>query len=219
MVGDPGDPDMNGASSRGSPVYLLAIAAVASLFLVFEPNAAGGNTAGAPAPYSLAARVTRFVFEETPSNTGQGGSTAAMGIGTWRLVRTPGPRGGPSEISIAQTADPSRSDIELVGLMLRCGDTGFDVLLIFLKPFPLRAHPKVKLATGREVVLLDAAVIPPGAAILLPTEAAALVNGPWQSSSELAIEVDDGSAAVRGVVSLAELGPAISVLTSSCASR
>ena len=200
------------------PACLLAIAWIA---LVFEPNAAGAkiNTVGSPAPYSLVAHATRYFFKETRSNAGQGASTAAMSVGTWRLVRTPGRGGGPGEVSIAQTADASRSDIELVGLMLRCSDTGFDVLVIFLKPFPPRAHPKVKLTTGRETVLLDATVIPPGAAILLPTEAAALVNGPWQSSSELAIEVDDGSAVVRGVISLAGLGPALSLLTSSCPSR
>jgi hypothetical protein len=202
------------------PVYLLAIAWIASLFLVFEPNAAGGkiNTAGSPAPYSLVAHVTRFFFEETRANADQGASTA-MRVGTWRLVRTPGPRGGSGEVSITQTADASRSDIDLVGLMLRCSDTGFDVLVVFLKPFPPRAHPKVKLTTGSDTVELDATVVSPGAAILLPAETAALMNGSWQSFSELAIEVGDGSGVVRGVISLAGLGSALSLLTSSCSSR
>jgi hypothetical protein len=200
------------------PACLLAIAWIA---LVFEPNAAGAkiNTVGSPAPYSLVAHATRYFFEETRSNAGQGASTAAMSVGTWRLVRTPGRGGGPGEVSIAQTADASRSDIELVGLMLRCSDTGFDVLVIFLKPIPPRAHPKVKLTTGSAIVELDATVVSPGIAILLPAETAALVNGSWQSFSELAIEVDDGSAVVRGVISLAGLGPALSLLTSSCPSR
>ena len=207
------------------PASLLAIAWVTSLLLIFffAPSAARAkiNIAGFLAPYSfLAHRVPQLQScHDTGSNADAGTSTASMGVGAWRLVRTPSPRGGPGEVSIAQTADASRSDVDLVGLMLRCSDTGFDVLVIFLKPFPPRAHPKVKLTAGSEVVLLDATVIPPGAAILLPTEAAALANGSWQSSSELAIEVDDGSAAVRGVISLAGLGPALSLLTSSCASR
>jgi hypothetical protein len=45
------------------------------------------------------------------------------------------------------------------------------------------------------------------------------VNGSWQSSSEPAIEVDDDSNAVRGVISLVGLRPALSLLTSNCPSR
>jgi hypothetical protein len=117
------------------------------------------------------------------------------------------------------TADPSQSDIDLAGLMLRCSDTGFDVLIVFLKPFPPRRQPKVKLTTSGVTVRFDATVIAPGAAISLPAEAATLVNGSWQSSSELVIEVDDDRNAVRAVVSLVGLGPALSLLTSNCPSR
>lgn len=195
---------------------LLGIAWIAS-FLIFAPSAARGkiNIARLLAPYAY---FQLHVCEETRPNADERASTAAMDVGTWRLVQTPG-RGGPGEVSIAQTADATRSDVDLAGLMLRCSNAGFDVLVIFLKPFPPRAHPKVKLTTGRETVLLEATVISPGAAILLPTEAAALVNGSWQSSSELAIEVDDGGAVVRGIIPLGGLGPALSLLTSSCASR
>ena len=70
----------------------------------------------------------------------------------------------PEAVSIMQMADTARSDIDLVGLTLRCSDTGFDVLVVFLKPFPPRAHPKVKLTSGGTTVHLEAAVIPPGAA-------------------------------------------------------
>jgi hypothetical protein len=42
-----------------------------------------------------------------------------------------------------QMADATRSDIDLVGLTLRCSDTGFDVLVVFLQPFPPRTHAKV----------------------------------------------------------------------------
>jgi hypothetical protein len=203
--------------------YLLPIAWMASLVPVFEPGLVRAeiNNAGARAPCLFAAdRAARLCsFEEARPYGAQGALPDATSAGTWRLVRTPNPRGGPHAVSIMQTADATRSDIDLVGLTLRCSDTGFDVLVIFLKPFPPRAHPKVKLTTGRETVLLDATVISPGAAILLPAEVAVLVNGSWQSSPELAIEVDDGSAVVRGVISLAGLGPALSILTSSCASR
>jgi hypothetical protein len=118
-----------------------------------------------------------------------------------------------------KTADASRSDIDLAGLMLRCRDAGVDVVIVFLKPFPPRAQPKVKLTTPSSTVHLEATVISPGTAISLPAEAAALVNGSWQSSSELAIEINNDSNAVRGVVSLVGLGPALLLLTSNCPSR
>src|SRR5262249_15853099 len=55
--------------------------------------------------------------------------------------------------------------------LVRCSDTGFDVLVVFLTPFPPRTHLKVKLTNGGATVHLEATVIPPGAAISLPAEA------------------------------------------------
>lgn len=203
--------------------YLLPIAWMACLVPVFEPGSVRAeiNNAGAFAPCPLIAdrAALQRSFEEARPYCAQGAIPAAAGAGTWRLVRTPNPRGGPDAVSIMQTADAARSDIDLVGLALRCGDTGFDVLVVFLKPFPPRTHPKVKLTFSGATVNLEATVIPPGAAISLPAEAAMLVKGPWQSSSELAIEVEDDSNATRGVISLVGLGPALSLLTSNCPSR
>jgi hypothetical protein len=178
---------------------------MASLVLAFEP--------------ALVRAQVNSTGEEAGPNAAQSAILTATGGGTWRLVRTPDPRGGPDAVSIMQTADAARSDIDLVGLTLRCSDIGFDVLVVFLKPFPPRAHPKVKLTTGSATVHLEATVIPPGAAISLPAEAATMVKGSWQSSLELAIEVEDDSTATRGVISLAGLGPALSLLTSNCPSR
>jgi len=100
---------------------------------------------------------------------------------------------------------------------LRCSDAGFDVLVVFLKPFPPLTHPKVKLTSGGTTVRLEAAVIPPGAAISLPAEATTLVKG--SSSSELAIEVEDDGNAKRGFISLVGLESALSLLASNCPTR
>ena len=190
--------------------YLLPIACMASL-----------APAGALAPCLSAADQTARLrsFEEASSDDAQSTVFAATNAGTWRLVRTPNPRGGADAVSIMQMADTARSDIDLVGLTLRCSDTGFDVLVVFLKSFPPRARPKVGLTTGATTVHLEATVLPPGAAISLPAEAATLVKGSSQSSSELAVEVEDDGNATRGVISLAGLGPALSLLTSNCPSR
>jgi hypothetical protein len=203
--------------------YLLPIAWIAFLAPIFEPGLVRAeiNNAGTRAPCLLAADQAARLrsFEEARPYTAQGAIPAAASGGTWRLVRTPNPSGGPDAVSIMQAADTARSDIDLVGLTLRCSDTGFDVLVVFLKPFRPRTHPKVKLTTGGATVHLEATVIPPGAAISLPAEAAVLVKGSWQSSSELAIEVEDDSNATRGVISLEGLGPALLLLTSNCPSR
>jgi hypothetical protein len=204
--------------------YLLPIAWMASLVPVFEPGLVRAeiNNAGALAPCLLAAadQAGRLRPSEDARPYGAQSAVAApTSAGTWRLVRTPNPRSGPDAVSIMQTADGTRSDIDLVGLTLRCSDTGFDVLVVFLKPFPPRAHPKVKLTSGGTTVDLEAAVIPPGAAISLPAEAATMLKGSWQSSSELAIEVKDDGNTTRGFISLVGLEPALSLLESNCPTR
>ena len=128
--------------------YLLTIAWTASLVPVFEPGLVRAeiNDAGALAPFCLAAAdqtARRRSFEEARPYGAQSAVPAPTSAGTWRLVRTPNPHGGPDAASIMQTADTARSDIDLVGLTLRCSDTGFDVLVVFLKPFPPSANPKV----------------------------------------------------------------------------
>jgi hypothetical protein len=203
--------NMSRSRTEFRAVYLLPIACMAFLAPV---------SARAPCLLAAADQTARLrSFEETRSYGAQGAVLAATNAGTWRLVRTPNPRGGPDAVSIMQTADTARSDIDLVGLTLRCSDTGFDVLVVFLKPFPPRTHPKVKLTSGGTTVHLEAAVIPPGAAISLPAEVATLVKGSWQSSSELAIEVEDDGNATRGFISLVGLAPALSLLASNCPMR
>src|SRR5262249_31636324 len=140
-------------------VYLLPIACMASLAPVLEPGLVRAeiNNAGALAPCLLAAAdqtAQLRSFEEPRSYDAQSTVFAATNAGTWRLVRTPNPRGGPDAVSIMQMADTARSDIDLAGLTLRCSDPGFDVLVVFLKPFPPRRHPKVKLTTAGATIHL-----------------------------------------------------------------
>src|SRR5262249_29637112 len=132
--------NMSPSRTEFRAVYLLPIACMASLAPV---------GALAPCPLAAADQTAQLrSFEEPRSYDAQSTAFAATNAGTWRLVRTPNPRGGPDAVSIMQTADATRSDIDLAGLTLRCSDTGFDVLVVFLKPFPPRRHPKVKLTTA-----------------------------------------------------------------------
>jgi hypothetical protein len=118
-----------------------------------------------------------------------------------------------------QTAAPFRSDIDLAGLMLRCDGSNFEVLIILLQPYPPRAHPKVKLTTRDNTVEFDASVVAPGAAISLPSEVTAFVQGPWQSSAELSLEITENDNTTRGIISLIGLAPALALLMSNCPAR
>jgi hypothetical protein len=139
--------------------------------------------------------------------------------GGWRLVRTPGPPGEKDAVSLMHTVDTARSDLGLAGLMLRCAEHGADVLVVMVAPLPPRAQPQVTLRAGGEERRFPAKVTPPGAALLLPGEAQALLAGPWQAEPELAIEVLAEGTATRGAVPLAGLRTAMAGLTASCAAR
>ena len=70
-------------------------------------------------------------------------------LGTWRLIRTPNPAGGPESISITKSANTAGSDPDIAGLMLRCGEGATtQVLVVLVEPLPPRAHPKVTVVAG-----------------------------------------------------------------------
>jgi hypothetical protein len=140
---------------------------------------------------------------------------ASASMEGWRLVRTPNPAGGKDAVSITHTPDLLRSDPDLAGLMVRCGETGNEVLIALISPFPPRARPQVVLG-GPGGTRLEAKVVPPTALLLLPGEATALASGPWQSLAELSVQVMDDATTISGVVPLKGLGAALQVLTASC---
>jgi len=65
-------------------------------------------------------------------------------------------------------------------------------------------------------VHFEVSVLPSGAALLLPEDAMALANGPWQSQIDLPIRIEDGDTTIRGVVPLSGLSTALQTLTASC---
>jgi hypothetical protein len=147
------------------------------------------------------------------------GFAAEAGAGLsdgWRLVRTPNPYGGAAAISIMRTAEMARSDTGLAGLTVRCSEHGGEVLIMLFRAFSPHARPQVVLSADGTVTRVQATVASPGAALLLPQEATALVNGPWRSVKELSIKVEDPAGVTGGVVSLAGLGQAYRVLMANC---
>jgi hypothetical protein len=139
--------------------------------------------------------------------------------GGWRFVRTRNPQGGADAISIMHTADTSRSDLDLAGLMVRCAERGTEAVIVVIRAFPLRARPYVLLGKPGNEVHFDATVAPPGTSILISGDATGLVNSSWHAQSDLFIRVEDGPVTIRGVVSLAGLQTAFEVLATSCSSQ
>ena len=137
--------------------------------------------------------------------------------GTWQLARTPNPAGGPESISIMKSANTTGSDQDIAGLMLRCSEGATtQVLVVLIEPLPLRAHPKVTVVAGATTTEFTASVVTPGALVLLPEKASALVEDAWQSVPELAVSISENRRSFHGVISLAEISTAIRTLQSNC---
>src|SRR5579863_2562545 len=57
--------------------------------------------------------------------------------GGWQLVRIRNPRGGPDTVSIMHSAEISRSDIALAGMVLRCTTApDVDTIVVVVEPWP-----------------------------------------------------------------------------------
>jgi hypothetical protein len=136
----------------------------------------------------------------------------------WRLVKSKDPNGGADAVAIMHTADISKSDIGLAGLMVRCHEKGVEVLVITTIPFAPRARPHIKLRVDKAEEHFDAAVVPPFSALLLPNETVELVYGKWQNASELSVQIEEEQTTVRGVVALGGLGAALANLRANCPS-
>jgi hypothetical protein len=136
--------------------------------------------------------------------------------GGWHLVRTPNPQGGPDAISIMHTADTSRSDLDLAGLMIRCRTPSAEVLIVLLRSFPLRARPHVVVGKPGNEIDFETTIAPPGTAVLFPRDVMSLISGPWQTMSDLSIQINIGQSTIRGVVELTGLKEAFKELMANC---
>jgi hypothetical protein len=137
----------------------------------------------------------------------------------WKLLRSRDPSGGPDAISVIRTAEPSRSDPDIAGLMLRCAGSDIEALVIVIEPRPPRARPRIDVRANGARASFEATVAAPFTALLLPKEAAALLTGPWASAPELAITVDGEHSPEHGTVLLAGIRQALDRLTIACASH
>jgi hypothetical protein len=148
------------------------------------------------------------------------GSATSAAPDLWPLVRTPNPKGGPEAVAIMRTADTSRSDPDLAGLMIRCKERppGLEVLLALVRPFPPRTKRDVVVTAGTAQSILNAEASSTGTALVLPIEATAFTSGPWQELKEFVVTINDPEAKIHGAIPLGGLAPAMAKLSASCPS-
>jgi hypothetical protein len=165
--------------------------------------------------FGLFVLATLAVPSWAQTNTGPAAGREQL-AGAWKLVRTPNPRGGPEAVSIIHTADTSRSDLELAGLMIRCNNGRGELAIVLLRAFPLRAHPRVIFGSLGHETQFEATVSPPGTAVVVPGDPKAVIGSFWLTESDLFIRVIDGSTKVSGVVPITGLKAAFTLLIANC---
>ena len=137
----------------------------------------------------------------------------------WRLLRTHNPKGGAEAISITHPADTSRSDIDLVGLMIRCTEKKPEVLVVVLPTLRAGTKPHVTVGASSETTEFLGSIAPPGTLVLLPERASILISDQWQTMQDLFVRVDNEESAIHGFIKLTGLPAALKQLQSTCAAH
>lgn len=156
-----------------------------------------------------------------PSTGGSPGSGQPVDTeaGSWRLVRSATAAAGTGALAIQHTADLERSDPRLAGFMLRCGKEGIEAVVVVVEPFPPHARPQITLRAAGQESNFSGTIIPPGAGIRLPGEAARLVTGSWHMARELEIKVSGDGAAFAGIITLSGFAEALESLNAECVQK
>ena len=205
--------------ARGTAIAILAALTIAS-------TAAAGRDSEKPAKLNGDAdhckgikdeRAQKRCNEQENSSSPTLSQPQSIEAETWQLARTPNPAGGPASISITKITNATGPDHEIAGLMLRCGEGATtEVLVVLVEPLPARTHPKVTVVAGRTTTEFTGSIVTPGALVLLPEKASALVENAWQSIPELAVAIADNHRSLHGVISLADIGTAMRTLQLNC---
>jgi len=165
---------------------------------------------------TAAIRLAGFILLALFATTTAADTQQSKLSGGWHLVRTGNMKGRPEAVSVSHTVDGSRSDIDLAGIMLRCGEQSVEVIVVVVTPFPPHSQPEVSVRANSQEWRFTAKVISPGAELLLPAEASQLASGPWQAARELAIKVISQERSFAGVIPIAGIGEALAAVAASC---
>jgi hypothetical protein len=113
------------------------------------------------------------------------------------------------------TAELSGSDPDFAGLVLRCADPEFEILVFLISPLSPRAQPTVSI-NGKK---FQSSVTPPGASVLLSKAATLPAKEQWRSLPSLSIDVENEGAIIHGFISLDGFNTALQTLISACPTR
>ena len=188
--------------------------------LILQAVFGGGPRLSVP----LAAVETSYWNVTSPSAADKkSASNVEVGAGAeagWRLIRGGTTEAGKSGAAILHTAEFERSDPRLAGLMLRCGGTqGVETVIIVVEPFPPHAQPQVSLRTPEQMFEFAGSIIPTGAGIRLPLEAAKLAALGVGKADEVEVKVTIDGTAINGVVALTGLPKALPWLSAQCVQK
>jgi hypothetical protein len=201
--------------------HSLLAASMVALLLGAGASPAQNTTAGeiqniCRAIQDDTARQHCLEFAAPNLDKGHNELSESMDLGGWRVVRTRDPAGRKDAVSITHTPDALHSDPDLAGLMIRCAKMGNQVLIAVISPLPPQARLQVVLGDAGHSVKLEGKVIPPGAAILLPIEAAILLGEPWHSMGELPVKITGEGITIQGTILLKGLAAALDALATNC---
>ena len=159
--------------------------------------------------FLILAPLSAFAVDGANPDSGKAGIPSKRPVPNWReagvlcvrIIRM----GAPMPFLSCTPPIRSRSDLDLAGLMIRCSESGAEVVIVVLPALPFRARPHVAFGKPGNEIKFEATVAPPGTVVLLPNDATTLVSGPWQALEDLFIRIDDDQSTIRGVVKLAGL--------------
>jgi hypothetical protein len=173
-----------------------------------------------PLLLGIVALVLVFPVDATSSDSNRAGGdntrSSSELLGKWNFVRTRNPNGGADAVSIMRTADTTRSDLDLAGLVIRCTERRIEAAFVVIRAFSLRARPHVVFGRPENETRFEATVAPPGTSILVSADATGLVSSLWRTESDLFIRIEDETITIRGVISLVGLQSAFKVLATNC---
>lgn len=134
----------------------------------------------------------------------------------WREHALADARGGAAFPALMQTADSARSELDFVGMMIRCQKGRLEPLLIILDPLPPRSEVSVDLATAGKRESYKAALIPTGAGVAVAADLEARLMADWADEPDLEIAIHARERTINGVVALRGLTAALSPFALRC---
>lgn len=147
------------------------------------------------------------------------GTLAQAGVTTGGEPWRAGPEGqekAPASHAIFRTAELSKSDPRLAGLILRCSKDSIEPVIVVIEPFPPGAQPKITLRVAGHESYFTGSILPAGVGIRLPIDGTKMVEGHWLSAEQVELTIAEGDIVIRGAVGLSGLPEEIAALRAEC---